>query len=162
MCKQNKKWKKCKNKKEKNWNEIYNVISQKHIIVLKVEADYVFFCGGCFKGLSSTRGWTITIVFKNIPINQYGSIFFFVLWILKKKPREPHYYLINRFCWPAIVKSSFICSHMCRHVLLVLAFWPGNTTMVWGILLLMRRSSPLLLNIKRENIVNGCGVMHIW
>lgn len=31
--------------KEKNWNEIYNVISQKHIIVLKVEADYVFFCG---------------------------------------------------------------------------------------------------------------------
>lgn len=75
--------------KEKNWNEIYNVISQKHIIVLKVEADYVFFCGGCFKGLSSTRGWTITIVFKNIPINQYGSIFFFVLWILNKNPGNP-------------------------------------------------------------------------
>lgn len=35
---------------------------------------------------------------------------------------EPHYYLINRFCWPAIVKSALICSHMCRHVLLVLAF----------------------------------------
>lgn len=76
--------------KEKNWNEIYNVISQKHIIVLKVEADYVFFCGGnCFKGLSSTRGWTITIVFKNIPINQYGSIFFFVLWMLKKTHGTP-------------------------------------------------------------------------
>lgn len=55
--------------KEKNWNEIYNVIFKKYIIVLKVEVDYVFFCGGCFKDLSSIRGWIIIIVFKNIFIN---------------------------------------------------------------------------------------------
>lgn len=49
--------------------------------------------------------------------------YFFLFYEYKKKnPREPHYYLINRFCWPAIVKSTLICSHMCRHVLLVLAF----------------------------------------
>lgn len=98
--------------------------------------------------------------YNNFQEYTYKSIrhhFCFVLWILKKG-REPHHYLINRYWWPIlIVKSVFMCSHMCRHVLLILAVWPVKTTQVWRHFVLMRRSSLLLLNIKGENIAISAG-----